>query len=319
MYEKPVARWRPAWDEHYMEHEPRVSIVIPFYSNVDWLREALESVLQQRYTNHEIIVVNDGSPEDVGALLETYGDKIVYRYTQNAGPAAARNVGIALATGTYIAFLDSDDLWHTDKLARQVALMEETGAAWSHTGYETFVADTGETISTVDVARYTGYIYPIVIISSVLATPCIMVRAEVFTQHPAFRFAEHMRYGQDAYLWCNLAVDYPIATLNESLVRVRMRGKNAALRARVQLGARAQLAKYFTQHRERFLGREKLSRMPMLCYSACRFSNDALTHLESHCRLNRDSAESLARILYLPMWIYFKLYHRAYFTRKGMR
>lgn len=302
-----------------MEHEPQVSVVIPFHRNVDWLCEALESVLRQRYTNYEIIVINDGSPEDISPLLETYGDKILYRVTRNAGPAAARNLGISLATGTYIAFLDADDLWHPDKLARQVALMEETGAAWSHTGYETFNSDTDKTIKTVDVSQYTGDIFPIVIISGVLATPCMMIRTEILTQHPALRFAEHMRYGQDDYLWCHLAIEYPIATLKASLVRVRMRGKNAALRARVQLGARAQFASYFAQQRERFLGRTKLSRMPMLCFSACRCADEALTRLESRCRLDYRTVENLARILYLPMWLYFKLYRYVYFAARGMR
>ena len=65
--------------------EPLVSVIIPFYSGVEWLCEAVQSVLDQTYKNFEIIVVNDGSPEDVTAFLERYGDKIVYFKKENGG------------------------------------------------------------------------------------------------------------------------------------------------------------------------------------------------------------------------------------------
>ncbi|MDY5738280.1 MAG: glycosyltransferase family A protein, partial [Candidatus Onthomorpha sp.] len=68
----------------------KVSVIIPFYNGVDWLCEAVQSVLDQTYKNFEIIVVNDGSPEDVTKFLEKYGDKIIYHKQINQGPAAAR-------------------------------------------------------------------------------------------------------------------------------------------------------------------------------------------------------------------------------------
>ena len=67
-----------------------VSVIIPFYSHIDWLYEAIESVLAQSYPIHEIILVNDGSKEDMTEFLKKYGDKIQYIYQENAGPATAR-------------------------------------------------------------------------------------------------------------------------------------------------------------------------------------------------------------------------------------
>ena len=99
--------------------------------------EAVESVLRQTLPVQEIIVVNDGSPEDVRLLAE-YGSSIVYREKANGGPAAARNAGIEIAVGDYVAFLDSDDLWRPDKNEKQLSAMERCGASWSHTGYELF-------------------------------------------------------------------------------------------------------------------------------------------------------------------------------------
>lgn len=86
-----------------------VSVIIPFHSHIDWLYEAIESVLAQSYPIHEIILVNDGSKENMTEFIAKYGDKIQYVYQENAGPAAARNNGIRHATGDYIAFEDSDD------------------------------------------------------------------------------------------------------------------------------------------------------------------------------------------------------------------
>ena len=86
-----------------------VSVIIPFYSNIDWLYEAMDSVLAQTYPIHEVILVNDGSKEDMSEFLTMYGDKIIYLYQDNAGPATARNNGIRHATWDYIAFEDSDD------------------------------------------------------------------------------------------------------------------------------------------------------------------------------------------------------------------
>ena len=94
-----------------MKKPASVSVIIPFYNETGWLSEAIESVLRQTYPIHEIIVINDGSKEDVSALLNLYEGKIKYFYKENGGPSSARNLGINLATGDYLSFLDSDDVW----------------------------------------------------------------------------------------------------------------------------------------------------------------------------------------------------------------
>ncbi len=81
-----------------------VSVIIPFYSGSFWLDEALESVFNQTYKNLEVILINDGSTEDINYILNKYNQKIRYYYTENNGAAAARNKGIEKASGDYIAF-----------------------------------------------------------------------------------------------------------------------------------------------------------------------------------------------------------------------
>ena len=101
-----------------------VSVIIPFYSQLNWLYEAIESVLAQTYPIHEIILIDDRSKENLTTILEKYGNKVKYVRQKNEGPATARNNGIRMATGDYIAFEDSDDIWLPTKIEKQVAFME---------------------------------------------------------------------------------------------------------------------------------------------------------------------------------------------------
>lgn len=106
---------------------PVVSAVIPTYNRAHVICDAVDSVLAQSYPHIETIVVDDGSKDDTLARLAQYGDRIRVVSQANAGPAAARNRGIAMAQGELIAFLDSDDLWLPEKTERQVALLARAG------------------------------------------------------------------------------------------------------------------------------------------------------------------------------------------------
>ncbi len=96
---------------------PFFSVVIPSYNRSDMTVDAINSVLGQTFPDFEIIVVDDGSTDDTEQVLRSFGDRIRYHKQTNAGVAAARNQGISLSSGHYICYLDSDDLWHPEKLA----------------------------------------------------------------------------------------------------------------------------------------------------------------------------------------------------------
>ena len=108
---------------------PLVSVIIPTYNRLDYIHEAIDSVLAQTYKNYEIIVVNDGSSVDIRKALEPYKDKIVYlSHQENRGLSAARNTGIKNSNGKYLAFLDDDDLFENQKLEIQVPVLENNPA-----------------------------------------------------------------------------------------------------------------------------------------------------------------------------------------------
>ena len=109
---------------------PKVSVIIPVYGHARYILDSLGSVFVQSYTDFEVIVINDGSPDASESILEHYisSGRIKYACQENKGVAAARNHGLALASGDFIAFLDDDDIWPNNKLEVQVDHIENCDA-----------------------------------------------------------------------------------------------------------------------------------------------------------------------------------------------
>jgi teichuronic acid biosynthesis glycosyltransferase TuaG len=119
--------------------QPLVSIIVPVYNASRFIEETIQTVLDQTYTNWELILVDDCSTDGSIKLIKPYlKDKRIslLKNKVNSGAAISRNKGIDAAKGRYIAFLDADDLWHPEKLNKQVAFMQEKDSAFSFTGYE---------------------------------------------------------------------------------------------------------------------------------------------------------------------------------------
>ena len=116
-----------------------VSVIMPTYNCGRFIEESVLSVIAQTVTDWELQIVDDCSTDNTLEVLKPYLEKYpnihYYCMEKNGGPAAARNEALSRATGKYIAFLDSDDLWTPNKLERQIALMERHGAHFSATGY----------------------------------------------------------------------------------------------------------------------------------------------------------------------------------------
>ena len=180
-----------------------VSIVTPAYNCEKYLRKTVESVLSQSYTSWEMIIVDDCSTDGTFALAQQLAAQEprirVFRNETNQGVSLTRNRGIAQTRGKYIALLDGDDLWESDKLERQVALLEK-GYDLAYCSYD-FWDESGRPIETMK-----PFIVPVrtdfhkMLVSSVVSCSTAMIRAELLKAHPFRKDAYH----EDYALWMEL-------------------------------------------------------------------------------------------------------------------
>jgi glycosyltransferase involved in cell wall biosynthesis len=208
----------------------KVSVVIPTYNRSDYILEAIQSVLEQDHASLEIIVVDDGSTDDTKEKMASLIDSgvIRYIYQENRGRSAARNMGISLATGDYLAFLDSDDLFEANKLVKQVEFLSghpEVGLV--HGGYIKFDARNHD-LGYRDPSWFSGWIYPdILLIWYTLLPPSIvMVPKRVLAEVGGFD--ESLFIGEDLDLWRRIARKYPFGYINQSLARIRVHAGNTS-------------------------------------------------------------------------------------------
>jgi glycosyltransferase involved in cell wall biosynthesis len=204
---------------------PRVSVVIPAYRAEQLLETAISSVARQTFRDLEVIVVDDHSPDDTeGAarrlLAGTGLPHTVVRQPVNGGPSAARNRGVALARGEYVAFLDADDEWLPDKLARQVALMD-ADPAMTLCGCQADWVDMDGTLIRPLYDNLPDRLpdgWKTLLWNCYVATPCAMARREDLGIAP---FDTSLRVGEDRDLWIRLASNGVVGLVQEKQVIIR--------------------------------------------------------------------------------------------------
>lgn len=132
---------------------PKISVIIPTYNRSKYVVKAIDSVLNQSFKDYEIIVIDDGSTDNTRKTLEAYSNKIRYIYQENSGASAARNKGIRVANGKWLAFLDSDDEWRVDYLSKQIERASEVPGICMQMTNCLFIALNGETRSYFEINR----------------------------------------------------------------------------------------------------------------------------------------------------------------------
>lgn len=174
---------------------PVISVVIPAFKCEAYLPFALDSVLQQTLAVHEVLVIDDASPDGTGDLVRAYARRdariqlLVNEH--NLGVAASRNRGVASARGEWIAFLDADDIWAADKLACQMRLLMETQADLCYTGYRQ-ISHEGAFIKVIhvpDTVTYRQLLY-----GNVIGTSSVVIKKAWMDKHPMEREDLHEDY-----------------------------------------------------------------------------------------------------------------------------
>lgn len=207
-----------------------VSVVIPAYNAARFVGEAIDSVLQQSFPNFEVIVVDDGSTDDTPSVLASYGNRVRVLRQENQGLSAARNAGIALARGKYVAFLDADDVWLGRKLELQVeALADNPQAALIHTGAVKWDVGSGaESPFANDANLYQGLCFNALIDHCSICVSSVMVRRNALKEKGAFNPDIRRPTTQDYDLWLRLAIESEFAYVDAPLVKYRVHESNAS-------------------------------------------------------------------------------------------
>jgi glycosyltransferase involved in cell wall biosynthesis len=203
---------------------PLVSIILPTYNRLPLLREAVESVRAQTMTDWELIVIDDESTDGSVEYVERIGDNRmrVLRTQHRGDPETLRNVGAKRASAAWIAFLDSDDRWHPEKLERQLALhIASPALRWSYTN-RTMLEVHGKPSKRAfrSWTPVAGWVLEAVITRTAnIALPSVMVARDAFDAVGGFD--ERIHAGGDYDLWLRLAERYECGVLPEALVEIR--------------------------------------------------------------------------------------------------
>lgn len=198
----------------------RVSCVIPTYNRAELVQRAIDSVLAQTCPVDEIVVIDDGSTDGTGeALRARYGERIVYRWQANAGVSAARNAGLALARGRYIALLDSDDLWFPEKTALQAAYLDAHPQIGMVLCDVARIGPDGRRIDVFrrrDVLPHDGWVLAEVLANPALAPASAMFRREVYADVGGFDTG--LRTAEDLDFHLRVARRWRIGVVEQVLV-----------------------------------------------------------------------------------------------------
>lgn len=163
-----------------------VSVIIPTYNRAGIIKKSIDSVLSQTYDDLELIIVDDGSTDETKELISSYKDNRIkyYSYMSNKGVVYARNYGMKMASGDYIAFQDSDDIWHKDKLEKQIKAMEKDDSVGFCYSRMQYTLDSNSRIVLpqydVEVNSMSGDIFGKLLYDNLVACPCLIMKKECY-------------------------------------------------------------------------------------------------------------------------------------------
>lgn len=199
-----------------------VSVIISTYNRGAFLREAIQSVLDQDYffknraSSFELLVVDDGSADNTKEIVASFGDKVKYHFQAHRGVSAARNQGLALAQGDYIAFLDSDDLWQKNKLSTQMSFMKAFPRAQVCCTEERWIRKGDFVNPRKKHRKYSGWVFDKVLSLCLLSLSSALFRREVFEE--IGKFDEELPVCEDYDFGIRLAQRYPLYFLPKPLI-----------------------------------------------------------------------------------------------------
>ena len=241
-----------------MESQPLVSVIMPCYNMASYVSDSIKSVIAQTYPNWELLIVDDASTDETVNIIESFAQtdsRIKFAIKkQNSGISDTRNQCIQMAKGLFLAFLDADDIWHPEKLEKQLSFMMAKNVGFTYSTYD-WIDEDGKVlnkfINTIGNLDYKTYLRNTIIGCSTVMVNKTMTGDIVV---PKFRTSE------DTATWLNILKKGLLAyAIEESLVSYRIRRKSASSN---KLKAAADLWKVYRQN-------EKLPFFEALYYFSC--------------------------------------------------
>jgi len=194
----------------------KVSVIIPTYNRLEKLKRAIDSILNQTYKDFELIIIDDGSTDDTKEYLSKK-EGIRYLYQENQGVSAARNTGIGIAKGEWLAFLDSDDEWLENKLEKQIDFINANPSIKIVHTNEIWIRNGVRVNEKVKHRKMGGWIYENSLPLCIISPSAVIIHNEVFKDKGLFD--EDYPYGEDYDLWLRLTPYYEIGFVETPLIK----------------------------------------------------------------------------------------------------
>lgn len=228
---------------------PLVSVLMLTYNGARYIKDAVASVLNQTYTHVELIIIDDGSTDTTQEIIRTFTDgRIRYiRHEQNAGLLARRRESLSLATGTYVAVLDSDDLWLPDKLEKQVDHLSTHPDCVLIGSWITRIDERGEMIGATKYNSDDAPIRASILMRNQFAHSSVLMRKDALDRTDGYRFP----LDEDLDLFLQLGLQGSFANITESLTRYRI---NPAGQSRNKIGMIKNVLAIIHLHKDSYSG-----------------------------------------------------------------
>lgn len=211
--------------------QPVIAVIIPTYNQARYIGSTIKTVLQQTFSDWELFIVDDGSRDETAEIVSRFlGDKrIQYIKQQNQERAVARNKGIEASAAPYIAFLDADDLWHPEKLARQIkAIKERPDAGLSYTLSDSIDRDGKRLQKTGRSPAHSGKVFDQLLRSNFIINSSVLLRRAALMNVGLFDVRLPVFGGEDWDLWLRFARQYPVCLIEEELTFYRVHPDNTS-------------------------------------------------------------------------------------------
>lgn len=210
-----------------LQNNPKVTILIPVYNGSNFIKQAIQSAINQTYKNIEILVINDGSTDNgkTEKVIKEFGDKVKYIKKENGGVASALNLGIKEATGEYIAWLSHDDIYLPNKIEKEIKALEklEDKNTIIFSNFE-LIDENGITFSTTNFTKnirkekFCQGIYPVL---KGAVNGCSILIPKICFEDAGY-FKEELKTTNDYEMWIRLFSKYPSYFIEDAIIKYRI-------------------------------------------------------------------------------------------------